>query len=48
MLVLAALLSSPAAHHNYQLWWLPFYCLVLARALMSKSSEGLPPGGAAR
>lgn len=29
-LALAAILSGPAAHHNYQLWWLPFYCVSLA------------------
>jgi hypothetical protein len=33
MLTLAAILSGPAAHHNYQLWWLPFYCVLLSAAL---------------
>lgn len=36
LLTLAAILSGPSAHHNYQLWWLPFYCLVLARAVMAR------------
>ena len=33
MLVLGAILAGPAAHHNYHLWWLPFYCVGLAAAL---------------
>jgi hypothetical protein len=33
MLALGALLSGPGAHHNYQLWWLPFYAVTLALAL---------------
>ncbi len=33
MLTLGAILAGPAAHHNYQLWWLPFYGVILARAL---------------
>jgi hypothetical protein len=33
MLVLGAILAGPAAHHNYHLWWLPFYCVTLAAAL---------------
>jgi hypothetical protein len=33
MLVLGAILAGPAAHHNYHLWWLPFYCVALAAAL---------------
>ena len=33
MLGLAAILAGPGAHHNYQLWWLPFYALALALAL---------------
>jgi hypothetical protein len=33
MLTLGAILAGPAAHHNYQLWWLPFYALILAAAL---------------
>ncbi|MDE2228884.1 MAG: hypothetical protein KGL11_07590 [Alphaproteobacteria bacterium] len=32
-LTLAAILAAPTAHHNYQLWWLPFYALALARVL---------------
>jgi len=33
VLGLAAILAGPGAHHNYQLWWLPFYALALALAL---------------
>ena len=33
MLVLGVILAGPAAHHNYHLWWLPFYCVSLAAAL---------------
>jgi hypothetical protein len=33
-LTLAAILAAPTAHHNYQLWWLPFYVLALATVLV--------------
>jgi hypothetical protein len=33
MLGIAAILAGPGAHHNYQLWWLPFYALAAALAL---------------
>jgi len=33
MLTLAAILTGPGAHHNYQLWWLPFYALTMGVAL---------------
>ncbi|HEY1506386.1 MAG TPA: glycosyltransferase 87 family protein [Stellaceae bacterium] len=33
MLGIAAILAGPGAHHNYQLWWLPFYALAVALAL---------------
>lgn len=32
-LTLAAILAAPTAHHNYQLWWLPFYAMALGAAL---------------
>lgn len=32
-LTLAVILAAPTAHHNYQLWWLPFYALALGAAL---------------
>jgi hypothetical protein len=32
-LTLAAILAAPTAHHNYQLWWLPFYALALGTVL---------------
>lgn len=38
MLGIAALLSGPGAHHNYQLWWLPFYALLLSLALAPRES----------
>jgi len=33
MLTIAAILAGPGAHHNYQLWWLPFYAVILSHAL---------------
>jgi hypothetical protein len=33
MLGLGAILAGPGAHHNYQLWWLPFYAILLSQAL---------------
>ncbi len=33
MLVLGAILAGPGAHHNYQLWWMPFYAVILSLAL---------------
>ena len=33
MLTIAAILAGPGAHHNYQLWWLPFYAVMLSLAL---------------
>lgn len=32
-LTLAVILAAPTAHHNYQLWWLPFYALALGATL---------------
>jgi len=32
-LILAAILAGPAAHHNYQLWWLPLAAAMLGAAL---------------
>jgi hypothetical protein len=32
-LILAAILAGPAAHHNYQLWWLPLAAALLGAAL---------------
>jgi len=37
MLGIAAILAGPGAHHNYQLWWLPFYALALGLALAPKA-----------
>lgn len=33
MLILASILAGPAAHHNYQLWWLPLAAALLGAAL---------------
>ncbi len=33
MLMMLALLTGPTAHHNYQLWWLPFFVALLGAAL---------------
>jgi len=33
MLTIAAILTGPGAHHNYQLWWLPLYGVILSLAL---------------
>jgi hypothetical protein len=35
ILMLAAILAAPAAHHNYQLWWLPLAAPLLAVLLAS-------------
>jgi hypothetical protein len=32
-LILAAILTAPATHHNYQLWWLPLAAPILATSL---------------
>jgi hypothetical protein len=40
MLGIAAILVGPGAHHNYQLWWLPFYALALAMALAPAGRVG--------
>jgi hypothetical protein len=37
---IAAILAGPGAHHNYQLWWLPFYALALALALAPSGLVG--------
>jgi len=39
MLILGAILAGPAAHHNYQLWWLPLMAALLGAAL---APERLP------
>jgi hypothetical protein len=43
VLVLAALLSGPAAHHNYQLWWLPLMAALLGAALAPQRAENPVP-----
>jgi hypothetical protein len=44
MLGIAAILAGPGAHHNYQLWWMPFYALALALALAPKGRVGYISG----
>jgi len=39
MLIVAAILAGPAAHHNYQLWWLPPMAALLGAALMPNTSK---------
>lgn len=34
ILALVVILAGGSAHHNYQLWWLPFYCVLLAVAVI--------------
>jgi hypothetical protein len=45
ILAIGAILSGPAAHHNYQLWWLPFYCVVLAAAFTRTAPETCQAAG---
>lgn len=45
-LTLAAILAAPTAHHNYQLWWLPFYALALG-ATLTRPVGGLQKSAAA-
>jgi hypothetical protein len=42
MLGIAAILAGPGAHHNYQLWWMPFYGLALALALTPAGGRASP------
>jgi hypothetical protein len=43
MLILAAILAGPAAHHNYQLWWLPLLAALLGAALMPQRLPSAEP-----
>lgn len=45
-LTLAVILAAPTAHHNYQLWWLPFYALALG-ATLTQPRGGLQKPAAA-
>jgi hypothetical protein len=42
-LILAALLAGPAAHHNYQLWWLPLMAALLGAAVAPRRVPTPPP-----
>lgn len=43
-LTIAAILAGPGAHHNYQLWWLPFYAVALSFALApDETCQGAAP-----
>jgi hypothetical protein len=44
VLILVAILGGPAAHHNYQLWWLPLLAALLAVVL---APNRLPNAGVA-
>jgi Glycosyltransferase family 87 len=44
ILGIAAILAGPGAHHNYQLWWLPFYALLLSSALAPATRLGYTSG----
>lgn len=44
MLGIAAILAGPGAHHNYQLWWLPFYGVLLSLALEPARGFGYTSG----
>jgi hypothetical protein len=44
-LTIAAILAGPGAHDNYQLWWLPFYCVMLSLAL-APAGDDRTRGGA--
>jgi hypothetical protein len=43
MLILAAILAGPAAHHNYQLWWLPLLAALLGAALAPERLPSMEP-----
>jgi hypothetical protein len=43
MLCLAAILAGPAAHHNYQLWWLPLLAALLGAALVRQRLPSTEP-----
>jgi hypothetical protein len=36
--ILTALLSGPAVHNNYQLWWLPLFAVILAVSLDGRAA----------
>jgi hypothetical protein len=42
VLILAALLAGPAAHHNYQLWWLPLMAALLGAAVAPRRLPRAP------
>jgi hypothetical protein len=42
-LILATLIAAPAVHHNYQLWWLPLGCALLAAALAPRRLPSVAP-----
>ena len=40
--IVVAMLSGPVMHRNYQLWWLPFFAVVVAAAIFPKKHQ-CPP-----
>lgn len=45
VLGIGAILAGPGAHHNYQLWWLPFYAILLSCALAPAGEEACQARG---
>lgn len=45
ILGIGAILAGPGAHHNYQLWWLPFYAILLSQALAPVAAEACQARG---
>jgi hypothetical protein len=43
IIILASILSSPASHNNYQLWWIPLASVVLAASLGLRAQEPVTP-----
>jgi len=41
--ILVAMLSGPVMHRNYQLWWLPFFAVIVAAATFPKWPRSSPP-----
>jgi glycosyl transferase family 87 len=43
IMILTAILTSPASHNNYQLWWIPFASIVLAVGLAAHARTPATP-----
>jgi hypothetical protein len=42
---LGAILSGPVSHRNYQLWWLPFFAVLVASAATWQRTPAMSPEG---